>query len=197
MVAAKRPRSIDHSAVVQHLTSILEWLHHRPVEPDSTPRANTNDFSEASLPSPDPPLASARLRLVEVEQTSIVAERPSIRAPRAAREALMSYLGRKDREYFAVLHLDGAHQLISTEIVSVGTLTASLVHPREVFKGALLANAACIICAHNHPSGRVQPSHEDHSVMNRLKQAGELLGVPLLDFLIVSSESYWSDSESR
>jgi DNA repair protein RadC len=74
-------------------------------------------------------------------------------------------------------------------------LTASLVHPREVFKGAILANAACIICAHNHPSGQVVPSAEDRAVLERLKSAAELLGIPLLDFLIVSKDAYWASSE--
>ena len=72
---------------------------------------------------------------------------------------------------------------------------ASLVHPREVFKGAFLANAAAIICAHNHPSGDLTPSHEDKALSDRLREAGQMLGVPLLDFLIVSDTDSWSGRE--
>ena len=85
-------------------------------------------------------------------------------------------------------------RITTAEVISIGTLTASLVHPREVFKGAFLSNARAILCVHNHPSGRLDPSQEDRDVHERLKAAGELLGVPLLDFLIVSESDFWSAS---
>ena len=107
---------------------------------------------------------AARLRLVTVLQTAVAEPGPSIRAPASAAEQARELLGEKDREQFMVFHLDGKHRLVSAETISVGTLTTSLVHPREVFKGAFLANAAAIICAHNHPSGDVEPSVEDRQV---------------------------------
>ena len=137
-----------------------------------------------------------RLRLVAVEQGALVADAPTVTRPKDVPAALRQLIGTKDREHFVVLHLNGKHRVISTEVVSVGTLTTSLVHPREVFKGALLANAAAIICAHNHPSGDVTPSVEDRSVCTRLKEAGQLLGVQLLDFLVVSPTDTWSANEA-
>ena len=138
---------------------------------------------------------SPRVRLVTVIQDARVAEGVAIKTPQAACRQVREMLADKDREHFVALHLDGKHRVVSAEVVSVGTLTSSLVHPREVFKGAILANSAAIICAHNHPSGDVQPSVEDRQVFDRLKEAGELLGISLLDFLIVSEEDMWSASE--
>ncbi len=136
-----------------------------------------------------------RVRLVTVVQESHVADAVAVRTPRAAADEARTQLAGKDREHFLALHMDGKHRVVSVETVSVGSLTSSLVHPREVFKGAILANAAAVICAHNHPSGDVQPSVEDRQVFDRLKQAGELLGIPLLDFLIVSDADHWSANE--
>ena len=140
--------------------------------------------------------AAPRVRLVAVERV-IAAEEigPPVRLPMAAARHAQTVLSGKDREHFMVLHLDARHRVVSLEVVSVGTLTSSLVHPREVFKGAMLANSAAVICAHNHPSGDVKPSEEDRQVFDRLKEAGELLGIPLLDFLIVSEADMWSASE--
>ena len=99
---------------------------------------------------------------------------------------------RWDREHFLMLPLDGRNRVLGFEIVSVGTLTASLVHPREVFKTAILANAAAIIVAHNHPSGDPTPSAEDRAITQRLKDAGELLGIRLLDHVVLGERGYWS-----
>ena len=84
------------------------------------------------------------------------------------------------------LHLNTKHRLIGVHVVSVGTLDASLVHPRDVFKAAYLSNASALILVHNHPSGDPTPSGEDRALSDRLRQAGELLGVTLLDFVIVT-----------
>jgi len=90
-----------------------------------------------------------------------------------------------DREGFAVLHLDARSVVRSVEVVSVGSLNASIVHPREVFKGALLANACAIILGHNHPSGDPEPSAEDIAITKRLVQIGELIGIVVLDHVII------------
>jgi len=89
-----------------------------------------------------------------------------------------------DRERFLALYLDTRHRLLGVETVSVGTLNASLVHPREVFKNAIGMSAAAVIVAHNHPSGCAQPSSDDLELTARLDRCGEVLGISLLDHLV-------------
>jgi DNA repair protein RadC len=96
------------------------------------------------------------------------------------------------QERFLVLLLDGRHRLIREELVSHGTLTASLVHPREVFRPALRACAAAVILVHNHPSGDPTPSPEDREVTRRLARAGEILGVAVVDHVVVAERGYCS-----
>jgi DNA repair protein RadC len=96
------------------------------------------------------------------------------------------------REHFLALYLDGGHQVVTFSLVSLGCATSAPVHPREVFQGALLVGACALIVGHNHPSGDLQPSTEDRSVTKRLKEAGELLGVPLLDHVLFSDTDYVS-----
>ncbi len=100
-----------------------------------------------------------------------------------------------DREYFWRIDLDARNVVASVEVCSIGTLAASLVHPREFFLGAILAKSASVICAHNHPSGELSPSAEDRAVTRRLQKAGELLGIPLQDHLIVSDDGFFSFKE--
>ena len=100
-----------------------------------------------------------------------------------------------DREHFWRMDLDGRNQVLGYEVVSVGTLTASLVHPREVFKGAILANAGGIILAHNHPSGEARPSSEDREVTRRLTQVGKLIGIPVLDHITLADRKFFSFRE--
>lgn len=99
---------------------------------------------------------------------------------------------RSDREEFLVVPLDGKNRALGFHVVSVGTLTASLVHPREVFKIVLLANAAAIIVVHNHPSGDPTPSAEDIAITQRLQEAGDLLGIRILDHVVIGDGRYVS-----
>lgn len=101
---------------------------------------------------------------------------------------VVNKIARSDREHFACIHLSARNQANALEIVSTGSLNASLVHPREVFKAAILNNAASVILAHNHPSGDATPSREDIELTRRMVQAGELLGIEVLDHLIVTPE---------
>ena len=101
-----------------------------------------------------------------------------------------------DREAFLVLHLDQKNRVDSLQVVSVGSVAASLVHPREVFKAAILTNASTIIVIHNHPSGDPAPSREDREITNRLKACGDLLGIPLLDHIIVATDGYHSFADT-
>jgi len=102
-----------------------------------------------------------------------------------------SFLRNESKEYFLALHLDGKNRIVCIDQVSVGSLNQSLVHPREVFKTALLSSAAAIILIHNHPTGDPTPSREDIEITRRLKEAGELMGIRILDHIIIG-ETYHS-----
>ncbi|OYW84919.1 hypothetical protein B7Z17_03240 [Candidatus Saccharibacteria bacterium 32-49-10] len=115
-----------------------------------------------------------------------VSERPIIDSPEKA-VAQLADIRDKKQEYFVCLTLDGANRLIAKRVITIGTLTASLVHPREVFADAITDRAASIIVAHNHPSGNLEPSQADRDVTTRLRSAGELLGIDLIDHIIVTN----------
>ena len=104
---------------------------------------------------------------------------------------LHTYLAGTDREHFVVFFVDQKNRVIGVHTVSIGSLTASVVHPREVFKAAILANAAAIVCGHNHPSGDVQPSREDRATTKRLVDAGKLLGIEVLEHIIIGNEGVY------
>ena len=114
----------------------------------------------------------------------------AIKGPDDVADFVRSILTDNSREHFVALYLDGANQVVSYSIISIGTANASMVHPREVFQRAILAGAVSIIIAHNHPSGILAPSEEDHKVTQRLKEAGEILGIKLLDHLIVTDVAH-------
>lgn len=118
-------------------------------------------------------------------------EQPVIDSPDKAADQL-SDIRDKKQEYFVCLTLDGANRLISKRIITIGTLTSSLVHPREVFAEAISDRAASIIVAHNHPSGNLQSSDADRQVTERLKEVGVLLGINLVDHIIVTSKDFVS-----
>jgi len=120
--------------------------------------------------------------------------RPALDEPAKAARRL-GYLSALSKEHVVALYLNARHQELVFETVSIGTLTASLIHPREVFGPALRCSAASVLVAHNHPSGDATPSPEDCDITRRLVRAGELLGVPLLDHLIIAAEGYFSFRE--
>lgn len=119
-------------------------------------------------------------------------ERPSLRSPRAVFELLQAEARGLEQETFWSLLLDGKQRLRRLVPVSAGTLTASLVHPREVFRCAVREAAAALIVAHNHPSGDPEPSAEDLRVTERLRDAGEVLGIPLQDHVILGDGRFVS-----
>jgi len=96
-----------------------------------------------------------------------------------------SFLRHETKEYFFTIHLDGKNRICCVDEVAIGSLNQSIVHPREVFKTALLSSAAAIILLHNHPSGDPTPSREDMEITRRLRDAGELIGVKVLDHIII------------
>jgi DNA repair protein RadC len=117
--------------------------------------------------------------------------RPVISSPADVERLLRGRIANLDRENFVVVLLNTKNEVIETPTVSVGTLSASLVHPREVFKPAIRASAASVILAHNHPSGKVEPSREDREVTKRLGEAADVLGIEVLDHIIVG-DGYFS-----
>jgi len=121
--------------------------------------------------------------------------RPVIRTPADVANLLMGEMNFLDREHFKVLNLNIKNQVIGLDDVSIGSLNASLVHPREVFKQAIKRSAAWLILVHNHPSGNLQPSNEDQMLTKRLYEAGKLLGIEVLDHLIFGQNSFLSMKE--
>lgn len=103
-----------------------------------------------------------------------------------------SFLMQETKENFITLHLDGKNRIIAMDTVSIGSLNQSIVHPREVFKTALLSSAAAIILVHQHPTGDPSPSSEDIAITRRLKEAGEIIGIKILDHVIIGSGEYLS-----
>jgi DNA repair protein RadC len=102
------------------------------------------------------------------------------------------FLMQETKEMFITLHLDGKNRIICMDLVSIGSLNQSIVHPREVFKTACLSNAAAIILVHQHPTGDPSPSSEDIAITRRLKEAGEIMGIKVLDHIIIGDGEYLS-----
>lgn len=122
-----------------------------------------------------------KLKLLQIKE----ATGQNIRSPRAIADS-MSEEAKADRECFWVLHLNTQLQIIEKELVAIGTLGCAVVHPREVFKKAIINSAYSIVTVHNHPSGSKTPSKEDQMLWGKLKQAGELLQIPVNDNLIIT-----------
>jgi DNA repair protein RadC len=119
-----------------------------------------------------------------------------IRSPADVFQHFHPRLRHLPQERFLAVLLDGRHRVLRHELVSQGTLTASLVHPREVFRPALRECAAALVLVHNHPSGDPTPSREDREITERLVRAGEILGVPVLDHVVVAERGYSSLRET-
>jgi DNA repair protein RadC len=132
-----------------------------------------------------------------VRDGSCVTDRKIVQSPLDVYSVLKNYLNPEslDREHFVVAMLNTKNKIIGLHTVSIGCLNASVVHPREVFKPALLSNAATVILAHNHPSGNPDPSDEDLSVTRRLFDAGKILGINVRDHIILGDDSFFSFKE--
>lgn len=123
---------------------------------------------------------------------SAAAEKESIRSPQDAAGYLLEDLRYLKKEHFVCLFLNTKNQVIGEETLSVGSLNASIVHPREVFLAAIRRSSAAIICAHNHPSGDPTPSVEDIEITRRLREAGQIIGIEVLDHLIIGDGHFVS-----
>lgn len=126
--------------------------------------------------------------LKTVRESSVLYDKRKITAPQDAAELFTSFIADSDREKFIILCLDTKNQPQAISTISVGSLNSSIVHPREVFKIAILSNSAAIILCHNHPLGDPQPSQEDVAVTKRLVEAGKIIGIDVLDSIIVGSK---------
>ena len=133
-------------------------------------------------------------RLVR-ERTFTFPTRDQVRSPADAAVVLAEYFSDRDREEFVVAFLDTANTLTGLHVASVGGLAASIVEPRQVFKAAVLANAAAVLLAHNHPSGNPEPSREDVAVTRQLVEAGKVMGIPVHDHLIITDHGHTSLAE--
>ena len=130
-----------------------------------------------------------------VKESSVLYPPRRVITPRDAVSLLSGFLDGWDREAFLVAYLNTKNEPTAIHTVSVGTLNSSLVHPREVYKGALLTNAASVILAHNHPSGDPTPSKEDIELTSSLAGTGKVLGIPVLDHLVIGDGLYYSFKE--
>jgi DNA repair protein RadC len=143
--------------------------------------------------------ASQVLAAVELGRRTLVrtpAERTSVRTPRDVAEYLLPEYGGRAVEHFGVVLLDAKHRVLKTRVLFVGTLDRSVVHPREVFREAASGRASGIVLFHNHPSGDPTPSPEDLALTRRLVEAGELMGIEVLDHVVLSATRYSSVRES-
>ena len=139
---------------------------------------------------------------IETLRVSVVRERSPLTyrlagpvdAAKTARELIGDDL---DREVFGILLVDARNRITAMHIVSMGTLNGSLVHPREVFKVAILGSAAAIILFHNHPSGDPAPSREDRELTRRLIEAGRILGIQVLDHVVLGDEGHYFSFKER
>ena len=130
-----------------------------------------------------------------VKESSFLYQTLTISSPKDAYEMIKDQLQDLDREHFIIACLNTKNEPTNISVVSVGTLNKAIVHPREVFKTAILSNAASIMAFHNHPSGETTPSQQDIQLTKRLYEAGELLGIKLLDHLIIGDGSFTSLKE--
>lgn len=142
-----------------------------------------------------PPRAARLLAAVELGRRAVTRrglDRLQLATPRALGEYLLPLYGGHREERFGIVMLDSKYRLIRSETISIGTLDASIAHPRDIFRVAAVASAFCIALFHNHPSGDPAPSRDDVSLTARLVAAGELLEIPVVDHLILGDGRFYS-----
>ncbi len=137
----------------------------------------------------------AALEIGRRAQAASDEQRPVLRSPDDAARRLIPFLRDREKESFVVMVLDAQNALRTLAEVSSGTLNASLVHPREVYRVAIENGAAAILVAHNHPSGNPEPSSEDLEITRQLVESGKILGIPLHDHLIIAGNRFTSFAE--
>jgi len=132
-------------------------------------------------------------RVLKVDSSNT---RPTIQTPKDI-IAQVSYLKNHKKENFVVLYLNSRNELLNKETISIGTLNANLVHPREVFESAITGFASSVVFVHNHPSGDPEPSEDDLKLTKQLIEAGKILGIEVLDHIIIAKDKYLSMKEKK
>ncbi len=146
--------------------------------------------------TPDKPMCIPIYRVMLVRERT-VEHYGTLRGSTDVCQFLREYLAGLDREHFVVLMVDKKNRIVGANTVSVGSLSSAIVHPREVYKPAILSNAAALFFGHNHPSGDPTPSSEDRVLTTRLVKAGKLLGIQVIDHIIIGSERlYYSFADN-
>ncbi|WP_290710299.1 DNA repair protein RadC [Anaerovibrio sp.] len=182
----KSAMQLAHDLLSQHRDSGVTALATMNVE-ELTEHKGIGSAKAASL------LAAVELgKRLELNST---AKRPVVRCPADAADYAMPRLRYEQREHFAIILLNIKNHILSMPIISIGSLTASVVHPREVFKAAVQNSAAAMILVHNHPSGDPSPSKEDINITRQLIQAGKLMDIPVLDHIVLGDNKYISLKE--
>jgi DNA repair protein RadC len=138
-----------------------------------------------------PAKATLIIAALELGRRRLPAKRRQIRTPSDVYPLIRHYASRM-QEHLLAISLNGAQEVLSINVCSIGLVNRTIVHPREVFSEALAQRASAIIVAHNHPSGVLEPSMEDREVTRRLKKAGDILGIPIIDHLIFSEDGFIS-----
>jgi DNA repair protein RadC len=157
---------------------------------------NWDEFTHISGIGPAKALElQAALELGRRVARSSLPEAASVGRPQDAADLLMEELRHLREEHFVVLFLNTKNRVIGRQTLSIGSLNASVVHPREVFRAAIRRSSASILCAHNHPSGDPTPSPEDIQLTRRLSEAGELVGIELLDHIVIGDNRFISLKE--
>lgn len=139
------------------------------------------------------------VRIQLVKERGIQYKGRYLRSPRDVSNLMIDHLqmDQMERESLVAVAINIRHEPTHVEVVSTGSLTASIVHPREVFKMAILSNAYAIFLCHNHPSGDPRPSEDDRKITLRLKEAGELMGIPIIDHVVMGENgTFYSFKES-
>ena len=143
-----------------------------------------------------PAKATLIIAALELGRRRLPAKRRQIRTPSDVYPLIRHYASRM-QEHLLAISLNGAQEVLSINVCSIGLVNRTIVHPREVFSEALAQRASAIIVAHNHPSGVLEPSMEDREVTRRLKKAGDILGIPIIDHLIFSEDGFISMLEGN
>lgn len=132
------------------------------------------------------------ISLKVVRERSIPYANNQITCPQNAYDIIKGFIGDTYREYFGVVMMSNSNEVNAIEICSIGTLNATLVSPREVFKSAIVTNSSSVMLFHSHPSGNIKPSIEDKETTRMLDKASQLLGIPIVDHIILGNEAFYS-----
>jgi DNA repair protein RadC len=147
--------------------------------------------------APAPSFRIPGLKVSVIRDGSIQSDAETLEEPSRVADLARRIIGDDEREHFLAFFVDARNRVKGYSVISIGTLSASLVHPRETYRPAIINGAAGVIVVHNHPSGDCSPSDDDRETTRRLKRAGEVVGVPLLDHVIIAAPSGYVSFRER